>query len=88
MGKVMNRFRIRRFYLWLVFVMVAASIVLPNGVWGQGKCSVEKGDFLVLENDKFKVAVDKGSGAIWSLVIKEMDFDLISEKRLAANFRI
>ena len=88
MGMIMNRFKMRRLYLWLVFVMVAASVVLPNVAWGQDRCTGDGKDFLVLENDKFKVSVDKGSGAIWSLVIKEMDFDLISEKRLAANFRI
>lgn len=41
-----------------------------------------------LQNGRFKIVIDDASGAIRSLVIKEIDCDLISEQRLAANFRI
>lgn len=43
---------------------------------------------LRIENGVFAVAVAPETGAITSLVVKELGCDLVGEKRLAANFRI
>lgn len=41
-----------------------------------------------LENQNFKIVVEKNNGAISSFVVKQNKCDLISEKRLIANYRI
>lgn len=43
---------------------------------------------LTAENDHYALSVDEATGAIVGLVLKDLDCDLIGEKRLAANFRI
>lgn len=43
---------------------------------------------LVLENEHYRIAVDRASGAISSLFVKRNRAELINEKRLAANFRM
>ena len=42
----------------------------------------------IMENQNFKIVVDKNNGAISSFVVKQNNSDLISEKRLISNFRI
>ena len=46
------------------------------------------GEPVVLENDFYRIAVDRNHGAISSFFIKGMNYDLVSEPRLADNFRI
>jgi hypothetical protein len=41
-----------------------------------------------IENDHFKVSVSRGSGVISSLFVKKNNSELVSEQRLASNFRI
>ncbi len=43
---------------------------------------------VTLDNENFKIAVDTKTGAISSLLVKKNNCDLISEKKLEANFRI
>ena len=43
---------------------------------------------VTLENQNFRIIVDQKNGAISSFLIKQNNCDLISEKRLMANFRI
>ena len=43
---------------------------------------------VTLENQNFKIVVDKKNGALSSFIIKKNHCDLIEEKRLMANFRI
>lgn len=43
---------------------------------------------IVLENQNFRIVVGKRNGAITSFLVKRINCDLISEKRLVANFRI
>jgi hypothetical protein len=43
---------------------------------------------VTLENQNFRIAIDPQTGAVTSFLIKKNNSDLISEKRLAANFRI
>ena len=48
----------------------------------------ERTEMITLENNNLLLLVDEQTGAISSLVVKELDQDLVGEKRLAANFRI
>ena len=43
---------------------------------------------ITLENENFKISLDKNTGAISSFLVKKNQCDLISEKRLETNFRI
>ncbi|GAA4305331.1 DUF6259 domain-containing protein [Compostibacter hankyongensis] len=43
---------------------------------------------VILENQAFRIAVDKSTGALSSFLVKQNNADLVSEKRLMANFRI
>ena len=43
---------------------------------------------LTLENEYYAILVEKASGAISSLVVKENQCELIREKRLISNFRV
>ena len=45
-------------------------------------------DAVRIANDTFAVTVDTATGAITSLLVKELGCELIGEPRLAANFRI
>ena len=42
----------------------------------------------ILENQNFRIVVQKNNGAISSFIVKQNNSDLISEKRLISNFRI
>jgi len=42
----------------------------------------------ILENQNFRIVVQKDNGAISSFMVKQNSSDLISEKRLISNFRI
>ena len=43
---------------------------------------------VTLENSNFKIAVDQQTGVITSFLVKKNNSELVSEKKLAANFRI
>ena len=65
--------------------MVACAIApVQPAAWA----NEEAGNALVLENDVYRIAVSRASGAITSFFVKPMDCELIGEPRLAANFRI
>jgi Domain of unknown function (DUF6259) len=52
-------------------------------------CSVANAQLtLTLENQNFRIIVDKANGALSSFLIKKNRCDLVREKRLMANFRI
>ena len=65
--------------------MVACAIApVQPAAWA----NEEAGNALVLENDVYRIAISRASGAITSFFVKPMDCELIGEPRLAANFRI
>jgi len=51
-------------------------------------CKVSAQGIETLDNENFKLSVDTKTGAISSLLVKKNNCDLISEKKLEANFRI
>ncbi|NLP11229.1 hypothetical protein GX408_12610 [bacterium] len=51
-------------------------------------CAAEEPLFFVLENNHIRLTVEKATGAISSFFVKANQCELISEKRLQANFRI
>ena len=65
------------------------NICLLVLLFAAGICSVGNAQSTVtLENQNFKIVVDKENGALSSFVIKKNHCDLTGEKRLMANFRI
>lgn len=57
-------------------------------VLGFGSISTLRSQSLVLENQYYRVTVDRENGSVTSLLVKSNNSDLIDEKKLAANFRI
>jgi hypothetical protein len=64
--------------MWRVLGIMLA---LAATATGQDTC-------FVLENQAFRVQIEKASGAISSFIVKANNSELISEKRLQANFRL
>ncbi len=52
------------------------------------KTSTFNGSPLTIENEHFKISMDKQTGAITSFFVKANQAELIDEKQLASNFRI
>jgi hypothetical protein len=51
-------------------------------------CIIKAQSSVILENQNFRVIVDQHNGAISSILVKKIGCDLVSEKRLMANYRI
>lgn len=65
-----------------IFIISLFLFILGNSYLTKAQPAV------MLENQKYKIVVDPHNGSISSFLIKENNSDLISEKRLMANFRI
>ena len=68
-------------------VLRGILLLLLVGCSGASSSDTEV-DRVNLQNEVFSVDIARNNGCMTSLVIRELDCDLIGEKRLAANFRI
>ncbi|MEN8192634.1 MAG: hypothetical protein ABFS12_07435, partial [Bacteroidota bacterium] len=74
-----------KLFNWFTFVLIVFSILVGvNTVVAE----TNNQESVTIENEYYKVTVEKQSGTITSLVVKANNSELVKEARLASNFRI